>query len=88
MTKENGGIDGYIDTREYTMLWIKDAIKWKEIPLVEKLEALRLHYCTGPCGQSSSILATRSATDSALKEAMKTIDSLSRLSGSREDYTT
>ena len=56
------------------MLWIKDPLKWRELPLIEKLEALRIHYCTGPCGQSSSVMATRSATDFAFKEAIMIID--------------
>lgn len=59
------------------MLWIKDKQKWDKLPLIERLEALRKHYCTGPCGQSSGVLATRSATNAAIREA---IDSLSRLS--------
>lgn len=56
------------------MLWIKDKEKWDKLPLVERLEALRLHYCTGPCGQSSSVLTTRSVTNIALKEAIMSIN--------------
>jgi hypothetical protein len=56
------------------MLWIKEPLKWRELPLVEKLEALRKHYCTGPCGQSMSVMMTRSATNIALKEAIMTIN--------------
>lgn len=56
------------------MLWIKDKAKWDSLPLVDRLEALRLHYCTGPCGQSHSVLATRSATNIALKEAIMSIN--------------
>lgn len=70
------------------MLWIKDPLKWKELPLMDKLEALRKHYCTGPCGQSSGVLTTRSATNAALREAMMVIDSLSRLSRRKEDDAT
>lgn len=66
------------------MLWIKDKRKWDELPLINKLEALRLHYCTGPCGQSSSVMATRSATNAALREAMMTIDSLGRLNQKKD----
>jgi hypothetical protein len=56
------------------MLWIKDALKWDRLSLVERLEALRLHYCTGPCGQSMSVMMTRSATNIALKEAIMSIN--------------
>jgi hypothetical protein len=67
------------------MLWIRDKQKWDGLPLMEKLEALRLHYCTGPCGQSMSVMATRSATNKALKEAMMVIDSLHRLSQKKDE---
>lgn len=67
------------------MLWIRDKQKWDKLPLVERLEALRLHYCTGPCGQSMSVMATRSATNTALKEAMMVIDSLHRLSQKKDE---
>jgi hypothetical protein len=56
------------------MLWIKDPQKWDKLSLVERLEALRLHYCTGPCGQSMSVMMTRSATNIALKEAIMSIN--------------
>jgi hypothetical protein len=56
------------------MLWIKDPLRWGKMSLVERLEALRKHYCTGPCGQSHSVLATRSATNIALKEAIMSIN--------------
>lgn len=56
------------------MLWIKDPLKWDKLTLVERLEALRIHYCTGPCGQSMSVMATRSATNIALKEAIMSIN--------------
>lgn len=51
-------------------LWLKDILEWNKLPLVEKLEHLRKHYCTGPCGQSSSIQTTRSVTDSVLQESI------------------
>jgi hypothetical protein len=56
------------------MLWIKDPQKWDKLSLVERLEALRLHYCTGPCGQSMTVMMTRSATNIALKEAIMSIN--------------
>lgn len=58
------------------MLWIKNPMKWETLPLSEKLELLRKNLCTGPCGQSSSTLATRSAIDKSLKEAISILDSL------------
>ena len=56
------------------MLWIKDPLKWDKLTLVERLEALRIHYCTGPCGQSMSVMATRSATDFTLREVIMMIN--------------
>jgi len=53
------------------MLWLKDPIKWNQLTLVEKLELLRKHYCTGPCGQSCSIITTRSETNKVLLEVIK-----------------
>lgn len=63
------------------MLWIKEPLRWQGLPLVEKLEALRLHYCTGPCGQSMSVMATRSATNKALEDA---INELTIIEGNRQ----
>lgn len=63
------------------MLWIKDKVKWDRLSLVERLEALRLHYCTGPCGQSMSVAFTRSATNKALRES---IDELTIIEGNRQ----
>lgn len=63
------------------MLWIRDKQKWDKLPLVERLEALRIHYCTGPCGQSMSVMFTRSATDKALKDA---INELTIIDGNRQ----
>jgi hypothetical protein len=63
------------------MLWINDKAKWDRLSLVERLEALRLHYCTGPCGQSMSVMMTRSATDKALKDA---INELEIIKGNRQ----
>jgi len=56
--------------------WIKDPIKWEQAPLVDKLEELRKHYCTGPCGQSSSVISNRSTTNKTLREAIETINRL------------
>jgi len=54
--------------------WIGDIKVWRETPLNLKLRLLKKHYCTGPCGQSSSVLATRSALEGALNEAIKMIE--------------
>ncbi len=51
--------------------WIRDPAAWAARSLAERLEALREHYCTGPCGQSSSVMATRSAADGAFREAIE-----------------
>jgi hypothetical protein len=63
------------------MLWIKEPLRWRELSVVERLEALRIHYCTGPCGQSMSVMMTRSATDKTLKDA---IDELTIIEGNRQ----
>lgn len=49
--------------------WLKDIVAWNKLSLADRLEALRKHYCTGPCGQDSATLTTRSVTDQALREA-------------------
>lgn len=43
---------------------------WPKLSLLERLECIRLHYCTGPCGQSHHALDIRSRASEALKEAM------------------
>jgi|TARA_R110002167_G_scaffold4502_2_gene20955 hypothetical protein len=55
------------------MMWLTNPIKWTSLDVTDQLEAIRKHYCTGPCGQSSSIASTRSATDAVLKLAIKEI---------------
>ena len=52
------------------MLWLQDVQKWNQESLTTKLEKLRKHYCTGPCGQSNAIIQTRDATNAALQEAI------------------
>ena len=49
-------------------LWLKDPIKWESLQLSEKVKLLRKYHCTGPCGQSSHILTTRSVLEKTLKE--------------------
>lgn len=52
------------------MEWLKNPDKWNKRSLVEKLELLRKHYCTGPCGQSNSVLTTREETNKVFKEVI------------------
>ena len=52
------------------MLWLKNILDWNKLCLAEKLEQLRKHYCTGPCGQSNNVLATRDVTNSVLQDAV------------------
>lgn len=56
------------------MLWLTNPEKWGSLRTVEKLELLRKHYCTGPCGQSSSVHKTREATNETLKEAIDLLE--------------
>ena len=56
--------------------WITDPRGWDALPLADRLELLRKHYCTGPCGQSHSVLATRAATSKTLREAVVTFSGL------------
>jgi hypothetical protein len=55
------------------MLWISDPKKWAGLDILEQLELLRQHYCTGPCGQSSSVQKTREVTNETLKSAIESI---------------
>lgn len=50
-------------------LWLKDPAVWRQLPLTEKMEAMRKWYCTGPCGQCASTMAARMALSQVLKEA-------------------
>ncbi len=50
-------------------LWLKDPAVWRQLPLAEKIEAVRKWYCTGPCGQSASTMAAREALSQVLEEA-------------------
>lgn len=44
---------------------------WAKLTLPEQLEYIRLHYCTGPYGQSCLAGDIRSRTSEALREAMR-----------------
>lgn len=54
-------------------LWLKDILVWNKLSLKEQLEAIRVHLCTGPCGQSSSTMQTRSVISNTLKEAIEKV---------------
>lgn len=58
-------------------IWNKDSITWSTMTLTEQLEALRKYHCSGPCGQSSSVLGTRSALDTAMKQAVLVLNTQS-----------
>lgn len=58
------------------MLWLKNKEKWNSLSLVDKVEYLRIYYCTGPCGQSLSTQQTREATNQVLKEVKKELKDL------------
>ncbi len=47
----------------------KDPTAWRQASLKERLQSLRQHYCTGPCGQGQIVGEIRSNTDTTLKEA-------------------
>lgn len=44
--------------------------------IIERLDIQRKFYCTGPCGQSQSVLRQRSAADAVFKDAMSEIKNL------------
>ena len=52
-----------------SMEWMHDPKSWQARPFRDQLEALRNHYCTGPCGQSMSVMTTRDELNRALKKA-------------------
>ncbi len=56
------------------MIWNNDSERWSSMPLSQQLEKLRIHYCTGPCGSSQSVMGTRQATNSALREAIERLE--------------
>jgi hypothetical protein len=57
-------------------LWLKDVPAWNKLSLSEQAERLRKHYCTGPCGQSSDVMQTRSVTDKFFRDVQKRLDKL------------
>ena len=55
-------------------IWIEDPRRWQEVDIVFKLQYLMNYLCTGPCGQSSHVLAQRTATRETLREAINEIE--------------
>jgi hypothetical protein len=50
--------------------WTKKPAEWEALPDFIKMEAMRLHFCTGPCGQSNNVLSARSQLDRVLTMAV------------------
>ena len=48
--------------------------KWDALPLLARLEWIRKHLCTGPCGQSQQVMTQRERISQTLKEAMAHIN--------------
>lgn len=57
--------------------WLQDMKGWLDQSLTYRLDELRKHYCTGPCGQSSSVMSTREATDRTLRDAIHELVAMS-----------
>jgi hypothetical protein len=51
-------------------IWLRDPKKWKSFSLIDRLNALHTCYCTGPCGQSASVLAARDELSRCVIEAL------------------
>jgi hypothetical protein len=51
-------------------IWLRDPKKWKSFSLIDRLNALHTWYCTGPCGQSASVLAARDELSRCVIEAL------------------
>ena len=49
-------------------LWNSDPQAWESMSLTDRLEAMRRWHCTGPCGQSSSVLGTRVTLNKTIYE--------------------
>ena len=56
------------------MLWIKDPIKWQAATLKEKVEALRKHFCTGPCGQGMANMSASAELNKVLREVISKLN--------------
>ena len=61
------------------MIYLNNRQKWDELDLDTQVEEIRKHYCTGPCGQSSSVLEIRGRTNKVLIEIKQKLKELKRL---------
>ena len=59
-------------------IWNKDPVAWRKLPLVDRLHAMRVWHCTGPCAQSHSVIGTREALNNALVNAISEISKADR----------
>lgn len=56
-------------------LYDGDPRVWESQPLAAKLEWIRKHLCTGPCGASMQVANQRTRIANALDEAIQCVDS-------------
>jgi hypothetical protein len=52
------------------MEWMSDPARWRSRRLSERLDMLRIHYCTGPGAASQVVLAGRGELNRALNDAI------------------
>ena len=55
-----------------------DSQKWSALSLREKIEAIRLHLCTGPCGQSMQVMTQRERIGEVLNLCEQTREELAK----------
>ena len=55
--------------------------EWLKKPLLDRLEEIRKLNCTGPCGQSSSVISKRTCENQTLLEAITLIKNDTTLLG-------
>jgi len=60
-------------------IWNKDPVTWAAMPLVDRLELLRKWHCTGPCGQSASVIGTRASLDVTIREAQRVAEKANQM---------
>jgi hypothetical protein len=51
-------------------LYDGDPAAWDRLTLLARIEYIRRHLCTGPCGQSSQVLTQRERINIALLEVL------------------
>ena len=59
-------------------IWNKDPAVWRKLPLVDRLHAMRVWHCTGPCAQSQSVIGARESLNNALVNAISEISKADR----------